>query len=118
MQKDGSPYGSVLLGNLFTFAISIPFWLSNVIDASSIICITVLGVFQLGFSYVLYSYAIRYVKALEATLITSIEPILNPIWVFLLFHEQPGLYSTIGGFIVLAAITIRYVLEAGSQSKS
>ncbi|MBP2662052.1 MAG: protein of unknown function transrane, partial [Firmicutes bacterium] len=99
-----SPYGSVLLGNLLTFALSLPFWSNNVIDAASIIGITVLGVFQLGISYVLYSYAIRYVEALKATLITSIEPILNPIWVFLLFREQPGLYSMIGGFIVLAAM--------------
>ncbi|EIW19227.1 MULTISPECIES: DMT family transporter [Pelosinus] len=115
MQKEASPYGSVLLGNLLTFAISLPFWSNNVIDAASITGITVLGVFQLGISYVLYSYAIRHVEALKATLITSIEPILNPIWVFLFFREQPGLYSMIGGFIVLAAITMRYWFEARTQ---
>jgi drug/metabolite transporter (DMT)-like permease len=115
MQKDASPYGSVLLGNLLTFALSLFFWSGNAMDVTNIIGISLLGVFQLGASYVLYTHAIRYVEALEATLITSIEPILNPIWVFLLFSEQPGLYSMIGGLIVLAAITLRYWIDSKSQ---
>jgi drug/metabolite transporter (DMT)-like permease len=117
MQKDGSPYGSVLLGNLLTFILSLFFWSDNIMNATNVIGISLLGVFQLGFSYVLYSYAIRHVEALEATLITSIEPILNPIWVFLLFSEHPGLYAMIGGIIVLAAITIRYCFDTISHSE-
>lgn len=117
MQKDGSPYGSVLLGNVLTFVLSLSFWSGNAMDVTNVIGISLLGVFQLGVSYVLYSYAIRYVEALEATLITSIEPILNPIWVFLLFSEQPGLYSMIGGLIVLSAITLRYWFDTKSHSE-
>lgn len=117
MQKDGSPYGSVLLGNLLTFVLSLFFWSGNTMNVTNVIGISLLGVFQLGASYVLYSYAIRYVEALEATLITSIEPILNPIWVFLFFSEQPGLFSMIGGLIVLAAITLRYWFDTKSQSE-
>jgi drug/metabolite transporter (DMT)-like permease len=117
MQKDDSPYGSVLLGNLLTFALSLFFWSDNAINVTTVIGISLLGIFQLGASYVLYTHAIRYVEALEATLITSIEPILNPIWVFLLFSEQPGLYSMIGGLIVLTAITVRYWFDSKSQSE-
>jgi drug/metabolite transporter (DMT)-like permease len=69
-----------------------------------------LGVLQLGLSYALYSVAIKYVTALEAILITTIEPILNPIWVFLLIGEQPGPWSLAGGVIIIAAIIGRYIL--------
>lgn len=117
MQKEESPYGSVLLGNVFTFFLSFPFWSHNSMDAANITGILLLGIFQLGLSYVFYSYAIRYVEALKATLITSIEPILNPIWVFLLFHEQPGFYSMFGGFVVLAAILLRYWLDSRSEAQ-
>jgi drug/metabolite transporter (DMT)-like permease len=56
--------------------------------------------------------AILFVTALEAILIPVIEPLLNPIWVFLLLGEAPGLLAMIGGFVVLTAITVRCVLAA------
>ncbi|BBB92568.1 MAG TPA: DMT family transporter [Methylomusa anaerophila] len=111
MQKKDSPYGSVLLGNLLTFALSLFFWSGNSLQPSNLLGILLLGVFQLGLAYVLYSYAIRYTTALEATLITSVEPILNPVWVFIFLGEIPGFYSLIGGLIVLATITLRYSLN-------
>lgn len=114
MQKDASPYGSVLIGNVLTFVISLFFWSDISLDHTSLLGIFSLGLFQLGMAYVLYSYAIRHVPALKATLITSIEPILNPIWVFLLIGEQPGFYAMIGGFIVLSAITLRYWIGESS----
>ena len=108
MQKDASPYGSVLIGNILTFAISLFFWSDVSLDQTSLLGIFSLGLFQMGLAYALYSYAIRHVPALKATLITTIEPLLNPLWVFLLIGEQPGFYAMIGGFIVLTAITFRY----------
>lgn len=108
MQKNSSPYGSVLIGNLLTFGISLFFWSNTSLAYTNVLGILLLGFFQLGLAYILYSYAIRHVPALKATLITSIEPILNPIWVFLLIGEQPGFYAMIGGSMVLAAIILRY----------
>ncbi len=106
MQKDGSPYGSVLLGNLLTFMLSLFFWSGSSWQPTNLLGIALLGIFQLGFAYALYSYAICHVKALESTLIMAVEPILNPIWVFLFLGEIPGLYSIIGGLIVLTTIII------------
>ncbi|WP_378952310.1 DMT family transporter [Pelosinus sp. sgz500959] len=108
MQKDASPYGTVLIGNVLTFGISLFFWSNTSFDHRNLLGILSLGLFQLGMAYVLYSYGIRHVPALKATLITSVEPILNPVWVFLLIGEQPGFYSMIGGLIVLGAILLRY----------
>ena len=66
-----------------------------------------MGVVQLGFSYWLYSRAIRHVSALEAVLIPVVEPILNPVWVLLALGERPSGLSLAGGAIVLAAVTVR-----------
>jgi drug/metabolite transporter (DMT)-like permease len=66
-----------------------------------------LGVFQLGLPYVLYATAIKYVTALEATLILLLEPVLNPLWVMLALSERPGHWAILGGALVLGAVLAR-----------
>ena len=106
-QKDGSPLESVFIGNVIAFLIGFPFLLKFSPAASGWIGIILLGVFQLGLSYILYSEAIKHVTAIEAILIPVIEPILNPIWVFLFFGEEPGIWALTGGSIVLFSISMR-----------
>lgn len=111
MQKDGSTMETPFLGNILTAIIAIPFiFLSPKIDIKSFFALLILGIFQLGLSYILYSYAIKHVSALEAILIPIIEPILNPIWVFLIMGEIPGFYAIIGGIIVVFFITFRCII--------
>ncbi|SPF36878.1 conserved membrane hypothetical protein [Candidatus Desulfosporosinus infrequens] len=112
MQKDGSPLESIILGNLLTAAIGLPFLAHSVPDSSGWVCLAILGVVQLGIPYILYSKAIVHVTALEAILIPVIEPLLNPVWVFLMLGEAPGPLALLGGLVVLVAITIRCVLAA------
>ncbi|MCU7501378.1 MAG: DMT family transporter, partial [Ignavibacteria bacterium] len=80
-QKNESPLDSVVWGNLITAIICIPFYFSQSIDSKSWIGLLLLGIVQLGISYVLYAYAIKHVSAIEGILIPVIEPVLNPIWV-------------------------------------
>ncbi len=117
-QKDASPFGSVLLGNLLAFLCGLPFMFAGFPGPTGLVALVLLGVFQLGISYVLYSIAIKHVTALEATIITMIEPILNPIWVVLLIGEVPGPWSLAGGLIILTAIVARYTLPAMKASSS
>lgn len=112
MQKDGSPLESVLLGNIITAAIGLPFLTQAVPDTSGWLYLMILGIVQLGIPYILFSKAIKHVTALEAILIPVIEPLLNPVWVFLLLGEAPGLLAMLGGFIVLLAVTVRCILAA------
>ena len=106
-QKDGSPIESVFLGNIVAFLIGIPFMLQAVPNATSWLGLILLGVFQLGCSYILYAEAMKHVTALEGILIPVIEPVLNPIWVFLLLKEKPGGWAVLGGTIVLVSIISR-----------
>ena len=110
LQKDSSPVEMTYLGNLIAFFISIPFLFQNSIDFKSVIGLLLLGIFQLGISYILYAEASRYLSAIESILITVIEPLLNPIWVFIFIGENPGYFAVIGGVIVVGAVISRNFL--------
>lgn len=109
-QKDASPIESTLLGNVLTALVGFAFIFNQSFELPNVVGIVLLGTVQLGFSYILYSIAIKYVEALEAILIPVIEPILNPIWVFLAYGERPGKWALLGGTIVLLSVTLRYSL--------
>jgi drug/metabolite transporter (DMT)-like permease len=111
-QKNDLPLESVFLGNILTALIGFPFMFEALPSASSWVGLMLSGVLQLGLSHVLYSAAIKHVTALEAILISVIEPILNPLWVLLIMGEVPGPWALLGGFIVLVSVTIRYVVTA------
>ena len=111
-QRDASPFESVLLGNILTAIIGLPALFGQVPSVNSVIGLVLLGVFQLGFAYVLFTKATRHVSALETTLLTVIEPILNPLWVVLTVGEKPSLLVLIGGVIVLGAVVGRGVLSS------
>jgi drug/metabolite transporter (DMT)-like permease len=111
MQKDGSPLESLLLGHGFTAVVAVPFFfLSPAPTASSWIGIGVLGVFQIGLSAILFAYGVRHVTALESLLTTVLEPIFNPIWVFLVLGETPGPLALAGAAVILTAVTARSLL--------
>jgi len=116
-QKSGSPVESVLLGNIVTSVICLPFMFKLAPDVKGWLALLILGIFQLGLSYVLYSIAIKQITALEATLIPVIEPLLNPVWVFLFTGEAPGKWALIGGLIVLVSVTVNCVISSVEASE-
>ncbi len=112
LQGEGSPVRVTLLGNIITFVFALPFFFLSVPDFKSIIAILILGIFQLGISYILYTAAIPYVSAIEAILIPILEPLLNPIWVFWVTGEAPSSNALLGGIIVILAIVARGIYQA------
>src|SRR4029079_11456922 len=63
-----------------------------------------LGLFQIGLPYALFVRGLKYVTATQASLTGMLEPIANPIWVFLFLGERPSIYAIAGAVVVLAAI--------------
>lgn len=106
-----APADNIFWGNLLAFVLMLPFMGRPEITAVNIGIILFMGIFQLGLAYILYSIAIPHVPALEATIITVLEPILNPVWVMLFYGEKPGIRTIIGGAIVLLAISDKDVLR-------
>lgn len=100
---------SILLGNAVVAVIGVPFLYLGLPGVKDLSWLLLLGALQLGLPYVLYARAIRRVTALDSIMVPIIEPILNPLWVFLLIGERPGRWALLGGAIVLAAVTVRSV---------
>ncbi len=115
LQDKCSPLEMTLLGNLVTFAIALPFYFLSVPSMSSVVGLVTMGVFQLGIAYIFYTMAIQHVSAIEAILIPIIEPLLNPVWVFLVARESPGGYALVGGTIVIGAVVLRGVYQQRKQ---
>ena len=68
-----------------------------------------LGIIQIGIAYAFFTYGIAHVRAIDATLIAMVEPVLNPVWVFLGVGERPANFAIAGGLIILSLSIIRTV---------
>jgi drug/metabolite transporter (DMT)-like permease len=66
------------------------------------------GMFQMGLPYVLFARGLRHIPGHEATGIGMIEPLLNPLWVFLAWGERPAWWTVIGAGFILTGLVIRY----------
>ena len=65
-----------------------------------------LGVFQIGVSYLVFFKGVRMISALKASMVSLLEPILNPIFVFFFVGEIPAVNSLIGFGIILLGIAL------------
>jgi drug/metabolite transporter (DMT)-like permease len=121
MQKDGSPLESILLSHWITagfcLILSIFFPMPHVTWAS-FGAVLILGLVQVGISAILFAFAIKRITAIQANIIAVIEPVFNPIWVFIALKEIPGPNTCIGGGIILLAVTISTVISAHRRLNS
>jgi len=118
LQTTEKPIETTIIGNCLVFLLAIPLIVNISIDLKSIIGILVLGIFQLGISYIFFTKAIHFVSPLEAILIPIIEPILNPVWVLIFTGEKISLYSILGGIVILSAVVIRGILTSKPLNKN
>lgn len=103
----GAPAATFLLGCFIGAAIGLPALLQATFSPVNLGIIAFLGALQMGLPLILFSAAIRHVRALEASLILTLEPILNPLWVFLVIGETPGPLALVGAALVVSALTLR-----------
>jgi drug/metabolite transporter (DMT)-like permease len=118
LQREASPEAAALLGNILTFLFGIPWMFPPVHLAQNAPWLLLLGVFQLGLPYMIYAVAIRHVRALDASIICIIEPVLNPIWVMFVTNERPATWSIVGGTIVLLTSLTRTLMAARKTQPS
>jgi drug/metabolite transporter (DMT)-like permease len=108
----GSPLRSILWGNILTFCIAAPFINASDLSYQNLGMLCLMGLFQLALPYYIYSRAVGHLSALDASLILLLEPILNPIWVWIFIGEQPNPNSLIGGAIVISSVAARAILKS------
>ena len=101
-----------VLGLVFIAAGEVP-----EISGKAVGSIVFLGAVQLGLPYLLYALAAEKCSALVCCLIGAIEPLLNPLWVFIFDGERPGTMALVGGTIVIATVTVWNMLSGKDEKK-
>jgi drug/metabolite transporter (DMT)-like permease len=107
--------GAVFLGNILVCIVTLPWFLHGplpTIPENNYLMI--LGFGQLGLGFVLFLYGQKHLPAIESALIAMLEPLLNPVWVYIGYGEYPGHWAVVGGFVIIAALAFRiYWIELG-----
>jgi drug/metabolite transporter (DMT)-like permease len=114
-QRAGREIGptAVVTGNVMAFLVGLPF-LSPlpVAPLGEWATLAYLGVFQIGVAYVLLTSAMTQLPALEASLLLLLEPVLNPVWAWLVRGENPGVWVWTGGAVIILATAVKATLES------
>jgi DME family drug/metabolite transporter len=110
---------SAIYGNLLVVLICAPAFFGAMqrgIGASDVARMAYLGVVQIGFAYLLFTLAMaRGVRSLDASIVGYIEPVLNPVWVFLFIGERPSGWALVGGAIIIASVLGHMILSAKAK---
>ena len=112
-ERGSSAEAVVTWGNVLSALCLLPFVAGDLaVPPRSLAILAFLGVVQIGGAYALFVSGLKHVSATEASIMGMLEPIANPIWVFLFVGERPTAYSIAGGAIVLGAIAWRTLATA------
>ncbi|MEE1244015.1 DMT family transporter [Frisingicoccus sp.] len=111
---DSIRMSGILFAHLLTAVIGIPVGIMGTVSVSGmeIFYILILGIFQLGIPYVLYGIASRECPPLACSLIGMLEPLLNPVWVFIFAGEAPGIFALVGAIVIIGVVTWWCVTES------
>jgi DME family drug/metabolite transporter len=111
--QSGSGISAVLVGNVIAFLAGLPALVplpaTSVTDWATV---AYLGVFQIGLAYVLLTGAVGYLPTLHISLLLLLEPVLNPMWTWLVRGEDPGARTLVGGAIIISAAAAHAAYDA------
>jgi len=106
--KQGNPAVSVFYGNFIVVLLMLPFVFTDppkTITIGDAAAILYLGIVQIGIAYIFFTNGIAGgVRSMDASIIGFIEPMFNPLWVFVILGETPGKWALIGGIIILSSV--------------
>jgi drug/metabolite transporter, DME family len=104
---------AVVAGNVFACVGAAPFALPlPAAPAGEWVTLVYLGVFQIGLAYVCLTSAIRRLPALEISLLLLLEPVLNPVWTWAIRGESLGVWTLLGGALIVGATAARVFIDA------
>ena len=114
-----SPFVAMALGNAIAIVVCAPKMVSApLVDATSWTSVALLGVVQIGLAYWLYGAAVGKMGALRSTLLATIEPVLNPLWVALVTGEWPTKWAVVGGSVILASVTGQAIASRSRRAEA
>ncbi|MBX3261090.1 MAG: DMT family transporter [Labilithrix sp.] len=112
-----APLVAMSLGNALAVVVAAPAMLahppSGPAREQTLLVLFLLGTLQIGVPYVLYGVAVRRLRALESSLLATIEPVLNPLWVLLATGERPSAMAAAGGAVIVGAVVLQTIGRRG-----
>ena len=119
MSKDGNPRDILLASHIIAFVISLPFIFLHPpeMTVSSVWPILFMGVIQQGAASLFFAYGIKRVNAIQAILTSTVEPLCNPLWVFVVLGEKPSSSAFVGGALILTAVLSSSIIGAKRKQR-
>jgi len=99
------------LATLFSALFALPFAQLSAPDTSDFVYLFLFGAGQMGIGLILFTAGVRLIPGAEAGLISILESILSPLWVWILLSETPSVDTLVGGAIVLGAIVAHTLVD-------
>jgi drug/metabolite transporter (DMT)-like permease len=106
-RRDVSMAPATCLSQVLVLVCAAPFASPAQVGSKDLVLLVLLGVGQIGLGFVFLTIGGRLIPAAEVALITLLEIVLGPLWVWLVLSEQPGAATLVGGVIVLVAVAIQ-----------
>jgi len=117
--KKEHQFVSIFYGNIIVVLITLySIFQIESLSFSNFIMVSYLGIFQVGIAYIVFAYGLKRVLAVEASLISMIEPVLNPVWVLIGYGELPSVTAIFGGIIIIITVSIRAVVQQSAIMKA
>lgn len=110
---NADPISSVFWGDVCSAVVGLPYLMKETdFTVPTLISLVVLGAFQVGLAYILMCEGLKTTPAVTASLISGIEPVLNPTLVAIFYHEMIGPLSLVGAVIVVGAVITYNVIQS------
>ncbi len=106
-RRDISMAPAICLSQVLVFAVAAPFAAPGSLGSRDLALLAALGIGQIGLGLVFLTLGARLIPAAEVALITLLEIVLGPLWVWLAFSERPSTTTLLGGAIVVAAVLLQ-----------
>jgi drug/metabolite transporter, DME family len=87
------------------------------VDVQAMLLLMLMGPLQLTLPLIAYAKGAKIVPAMLLSLLAMTDAVLNPLWPWLVYGEQPGKAALIGGAIILGAVLITTMLAARLRTK-
>jgi drug/metabolite transporter (DMT)-like permease len=110
-RRDISMAPALCLSQVFVLVVAGPFSHPGSIDAHDLVLIALLGIGQMGLGLAFLTVGARLIPAAEVALITLLEVVLGPLWVWIALSEQPATATLVGGAVVMAAVVLQALGE-------
>jgi drug/metabolite transporter (DMT)-like permease len=106
-RRDVSMAPATCLAQVFLVAVFLPFATPSSIPGDDVLGLAALGAGQIGLGLVFLTIGARLIPAAQVALITLLEVVLGPLWVWLAMDERPSTATLVGGVIVIVAVVIQ-----------